>query len=144
MRRLLERLPRLRLRRPNPAAFPRRNRRSRGGSQIMLGVLGITLLLVMVWEKASVDRLLVRLEHEKALHRDLETKVQALSMQADRLSTLSQVQDRATRELGMRRPSRDEIIRLDFQGPRDGDQHFAVGSLVPEANAEPGPVRDRR
>jgi len=90
--------------------------------------------LAVVWEQASVDHLLLKLERAKAERRDLESRVATLSVQADDLSSLVQVEERAVSELGMRRPATDEIVELQFPEP-PSSEHFALGPIVPEAAA---------
>lgn len=92
------------------------------------------LVLLVVWQQASVDRLGVRLEKEKDRARQLQSQVNALSLEANRLSSLGQVESRATRELGLVRPSTDQIVDLVFT-PGDHDGRPRFGSLVTEANA---------
>jgi len=121
-----------------------RTRRPRFGSTLLLWVGGFTLVILFVWEQASVDRILVRLEAAGQTHDDLQTKVSSLSLEANRLSSLVQVESRAREELGLRRPATDEIVQLDFEAPDLRDQHFALGTIVPDANAAVRPEDDLR
>lgn len=102
---------------------------------ILVWALVPVLVLLVVWQQSSVDRLSVRLEKEKQKTRQLETQVNALSLEATRLSSLGQVESRATRELGLVRPTPDQIVNLVFT-PSDNDtRHPRFGTLVTEANA---------
>jgi len=107
-----------------PAGIPR---------AVLAWALVPVLVLLVVWQQASVDRLSVRLEKEKNRTRQLESQVNALSLEASRLSSLGQVESRATRELGMVRPSTDQVVDLVFTPDHGGRPGF--GSLVTEANA---------
>jgi len=123
---------------PRPQGFSSTSRRvlnPRIHPAVIYGILALALLLAFVWEQASVDHLLMKLESAKAEKRDLETRVAALSVQADDLSSLVQVEERAARELGLRRPATDEIVELRFREPQAAE-HFALGGIVPEAAAQ--------
>lgn len=123
----------LRLRRSDRAN--RRSARVGVHPAAVYGLLAFVLLMAFVWEQASVDHLLIKLERAKAEKRDLESRVAALSVQADDLSSLVQVEERAVRELGMRRPTPAEIVELRFAEPPTGE-HFALGKIVPAADAQ--------
>lgn len=102
-------------------AFPRsprmgRDRRAPRGVSVLLVLLVPLLILLTVWQQASVDRLVVEVERERAVHRELESRVNTLRLEADRLSSLGQVEGRAIRELGMRRPATGDIVELHFEG----------------------------
>jgi cell division protein FtsL len=125
-------------------AWTRRPRRLRPGGALFLWAAGFALVMLFVWEQASVDRILMKLEAAREAHRDLQTKVSALSLEADRLSSLVEVETRARDELGLRRPATDEIVQLDFEAPELQDQHFALGRIVPDANAATMPGDDPR
>jgi len=125
-------------------ALARRPRRLRFGGALFLWAAGFALVMLFVWQQASVDRILMRLETARKTRNDLETKVSALSLEADRLSSLVQVETRAREELGLRRPSTDEIVQLDFEPPELQNQHFALGAIVPDANAATKPEDDPR
>jgi cell division protein FtsL len=112
----------------------RQNQRAGVHPVVAYGLLAFGLLLAFVWEQASVDHLLIRLERAKAERRNLESRVAALSVQADDLSSLVQVEERAVRELGLRRPATDEIVELQFAEP-PSNEHFALGKIVPDADA---------
>jgi cell division protein FtsB len=101
---------------------------------IALGIVGAALVILFVWQQASVDRLLVRIQEEKETLGDLRTEVDALSLEANRLSSLALVQDRAHAELGLVRPATDQIVELSFE-TTPTTQHFALRPLVSEAIA---------
>ena len=106
------------------------------------GLLAFVMLLTLLWEQNSVDHLLIRLERAKTERRDLESRVAALSVQVTDLSSMVQVEERAVRELGLRRPGLDEIVELEFPDAQTGE-HFALGRMVSEAEARPrGSRRD--
>jgi hypothetical protein len=92
--------------------------------------------MLLVWQHTSVDRLLVDLEAERDRNQELVSRVNALSLAANRLSSLGQVEARASRELGLRRPDRDQIVDLTFEGD-DRSNGFSFRPLVPEAIAGP-------
>ena len=106
----------------------------RPGSASLLLILAPVLVMLLVWQQASVDRLQLTLDGERDLRQGLQSRVNALSLEANRLSSLSQVQSRAERELGLVRPGTDQIVDLLF-APVKGEQRFALRSLVGEANA---------
>ena len=56
-------------------------------------------------------------------------------MEADQLSCLAQVEDRATRELGLIRPAPDQIVQLRFDRSAEESKRFILDPLVPEATA---------
>jgi hypothetical protein len=99
-----------------------------------LWVLAPLLVLLTVWQQASVDRLMLSLERERNLRRDLESQVNALRFEASQLSSLGQVEARAASELGMIRPATDQIVDLVFPAEKDAS-FLALGSLVGEAQA---------
>lgn len=94
------------------------------------------LVLLLVWQQASIGRLVVQLETEKDTQRDLESQVNALRLEANKLSSLGQVENRAERELGLLRPETDQIVDVVFSTSRD-DRVFGLRSLVTDANAGP-------
>jgi cell division protein FtsL len=130
--------------RKNLRVWTRCPRRPRFGTTLLLWAGGFALVILFVWEQASVDRILVRLETARQTHNDLQTKVSSLSLEANRLSSLVQVESRAREELGLRRPATDEIVQLDFEAPDLQNQHFALGTIVPDANAAVRPEDDPR
>ena len=106
----------------------------RPGSATLLLILAPVLVMLLVWQQASVDRLQLALDSEQNVRQDLQSRVNALSLEANRLSSMGQVGSRAERELGMLRPDTDQIVNLLF-APVKGEQRFALRSLVGEANA---------
>ena len=112
-----------------------RGRRFRPDSTMMLWGVGIALILLFVWEQSTVDRLIMKLERAEDHRRDLDSEVNALMMEADQLSSLAQVERRATDELGLIRPDPDQIVRLEFEESREASPHFSLDPLVPEAVA---------
>jgi len=94
------------------------------------------LVLLLVWQQASIGQLMVRLETEKDTQRDLESQVNALRLEANKLSSLGQVENRAERELGLTRPETDQIVDVVFSTSRD-ERAFGLRSLVTDANAAP-------
>jgi cell division protein FtsL len=94
------------------------------------------LVLLLVWQQASIGRLAARLEDEKNTQRDLESQVNALRLEANKLSSLGQVENRAERELGLTRPETDQIVNVVFSTSRD-ERTFGLRSLVTDANAAP-------
>lgn len=101
------------------------------------------LVLLLVWQQASIDRLVVQLEAENDTHQELESQVNALRLEANRLSSLGQVEDRAERELGLIRPETDQIVNVVFASATD-DRIFRLRSLVPDATANPPGERRTR
>ncbi len=111
---------------------------------LMLWGAGLVLAFLFVWEQASVDRLVMRLEKAEAQRLALESEVNALAMEADQLSSLGQVESRAHRELGLIRPATDQIVQLRFEESMEESPRFGLDPLVPEATAgtrEEGPRR---
>lgn len=100
----------------------------------MLWAVVPVLVILVVWQQASVDRLVVNLDTERETHRELESQVNALRLEASRLSSLRQVENRAERELGLERPDTRQIVDLVFEDA-DGGPRFALGSWVGEAVA---------
>lgn len=98
-----------------------------------LWILVPLMIILVVWQQTSVDRLVVQLEKEKVLHRDLESRVHALRLEANRLSSLEQVEERAQAELGLRRPRTEDIVDLVFGNENLSDPRFR--SLVGTATA---------
>jgi cell division protein FtsL len=86
----------------------------------------VTPLLVMlvVWQQASVERMVVSLERARAERTKLESQVDALRLEADRLSSLGQVESRAEHELGMVRPGTEQIVDLVFPGQNEQSPGF--------------------
>jgi hypothetical protein len=101
---------------------------------VALWVLAPLLVLLTVWQQASVDRLMLGLERERHVRRDLESQVNALRFEASQLSSLGQVEARAAEELGLLRPATDQIVDLVFPEAKDGS-FLALGSLVGDAQA---------
>jgi hypothetical protein len=99
------------------------------------GLVALGLLLAFVWEGSSVDHLNIQLERAKADKHQIETRLAELSVMADDLSSLVQVEKRATRELGLRRPDTDGIVEVLFPDVRPGPR-FDLGRIVPDANAQ--------
>jgi cell division protein FtsL len=130
-------MPRLRF------ASPRtRRRRSHRPALLALWLLAPFLIVLTVWQQASVDRMVQALDKERDARRALEGQVNALRFEASQLSSLGQVEERASRELGLRRPDTDQIVDLVFPD-REPESFLALGSLVGEADAAPreGPSR---
>ena len=100
----------------------------------MVWALVPVLVILVVWQQASVDRLVVSLDEERETHRELESQVNALRLEASRLSSLRQVEARAERELGLERPDTRQIVDLVFEDSGDGPR-FALASWVGEAVA---------
>ena len=94
------------------------------------------LVLLLVWQQASIDQLVVQLEAERDTQRELDSQVNALRLEANRLSSLGQVEARAERELGLLRPGTDQIVDLVFSISRE-ERVFGFRSLVDEATAGP-------
>jgi cell division protein FtsL len=94
------------------------------------------LVLLLVWQQASIGRLVGQLETEKHTQRDLESQVNALRLEANKLSSLGQVETRAERELGLTRPETDQIVNVVFSTSRE-DRAFGFRTLVPDATASP-------
>jgi cell division protein FtsL len=92
-------------------------------------------VLLFVWQLASLDRLVVDLERERDRHRDLESQVNALRLEANRLSSLGEVETRASRDLGLLRPDTDQIVDLVFENDDDPPVRLAFRPLVGEARA---------
>ena len=88
--------------------------------------------MLVVWEQATVERMVMRLEHARDEGTKLESEVNALRLEADRLSSLGQVEDRAEHELGMIRPGTEQIVDLVFPGQ---DQSSPGFPWVREASA---------
>jgi hypothetical protein len=93
------------------------------------------LILLTVWQQASVDRIVVALERNRDARTQLESQVNALRLEADRLSSLGQVEARAAEELGLVRPGTDQIVDLVFPGSEERDGLFHLKPLVGEALA---------
>lgn len=98
-------------------------------------VAAFLLVILVVWEQASVDRLLIRLQQARAERRELQSEVNALAMEADQLSSLAQVKPRAAKELGLRRPSTDQIVSLRFETVEESSPQFALNPLARDAEA---------
>jgi len=99
--------------------------------------------MLLVWQHTSVDRLVVNLEEERDRHQELVSRVNALSLAANRLSRMGQVASRAGHELGLRRPDPEEIVDLRFDGESE-HRSFPFRPLVPEATASPRWTGDPR
>lgn len=106
---------------------------ARRPSTRVLWALVPLLILLVVWQQTSVDRLVVRLDTAKDTHRSLESQVGALALEANRLSSLEQVEDRARDELGLVRPGTDNIVDLVFGEEDLGDVHLGtlMGAVSP-------------
>jgi cell division protein FtsL len=113
-----------------------RRRRSRRAAVIALWMLAPLLIVLTVWQQASVDRMVLALDKEKDARRALDGQVNALRFEASQLSSLGQVEERASRELGLRRPETDQIVDLVFPD-REPGTFLALGSLVGDADAAP-------
>ena len=85
----------------------------------LLWVATPLLVMLVVWQQASVEHLVVHLEGAKDDRTKLESEVNALRLEADRLSSLGQVETRAERELGMIRPETQQLVDLVFPGQED-------------------------
>jgi cell division protein FtsL len=124
-------------------AFPRSPRMGRDalplrGVSVFLALLLPLLILLTVWQQASVDRLVVEVERERTLHRQLDGRVNTLRLEADRLSSLTQVESRAIEELGMHRPATGEIVELRFAGdPSRGSFGFVAEAQAASAPRTP-------
>lgn len=105
--------------------------------QILFWTLVPLLVLLTVWQQASVDRLVVALERDRDARTQLESQVNALRLEADRLSSLGQVEARAGKELGLVRPGTEQIVDLVFPGSEGRDGLFHLKPLVGEALAGP-------
>jgi len=110
------------------------------GLSLFLVLLLPLLILLTVWQQASVDRLVVEVEHERVLHRELDSRVNTLRLEADRLSSLAQVEARAMEELGMRRPATGDIVELRFAGD---DSRRSIGFVSQAQAATRGTERPR-
>ena len=128
--------------------FPGRSRGSRP-RRVAWGALALwigapALVLLTVWQQASVDRLVVSLERERDVRTQLESQVNALRVEADRLSSLGQVEARAIRELGMERPTTEQIVDLVFPELETHDGRFHLAPLIGDAMAAaPAAGKDR-
>lgn len=114
--------------------FPRPlTRFSRRRSTAILWGLVPLLILLVVWQQTSVDRLVVRLDTARDSQRSLESQVNALALEANRLSSLEQVEDRARDELGLVRPGTENIVDLVFGNEGPGDYRFGtlLGAVSP-------------
>ena len=90
----------------------------------LLWVATPLLVMLVVWQQASVEHLVVNLEQAKDERTKLESEVNALRLEADRLSSLGQVETRAERELGMVRPETQQLVDLVFQGQEPSGSGF--------------------
>jgi hypothetical protein len=115
---------------------PRIPRLPRLGFTAGIWVTVPVLVLLLVWQQASIGRLVVHLETEKDIQLDLESQVNALRFEANKLSSLGQVENRAERELGLLRPETHQIIDVIFSTARE-ERIFGFRSLVTDANAAP-------
>jgi cell division protein FtsL len=106
---------------------------SRRPPTAVLWALVPLLILLVVWQQTSVDRLVVRLDTAKHTERSLESQVNALALEANRLSSLEQVEDRARDELGLVRPGTENIVDLVFGDEDLGDVHLGtlMGAVSP-------------
>ena len=90
----------------------------------LLWVATPLLVMLVVWQQASVEHLVVHLERSKDERTKLESEVNALRLEADRLSSLGQVETRAERELGMIRPETQQLVDLIFPGQENASPGF--------------------
>ena len=90
----------------------------------LLWVATPLLVMLVVWQQASVEHLVVHLERAKDERTKLESEVNALRLEADRLSSLGQVETRAERELGMIRPETQQLVDLVFPGQENASPGF--------------------
>jgi cell division protein FtsL len=109
--------------------------RTRVPGSWLLWALAPVLVLLFVWQLASLDRLVVDLERERDMHQGLESQVNALRLEANRLSSLGEVETRASRDLGLLRPDTDQIVDLVFENDDDPPVRLAFQPLVGEARA---------
>lgn len=115
--------------------YPHRADRSRGRMLLWVWAVVALVVLLFVWQRASVDRLAMQLERERGAHEKLAHEVNALLLEADRLSNLDQIQRRAQAELGLRPPATADIVDLRFSGEPHGHPGFVGDALAapPEA-----------
>jgi cell division protein FtsL len=99
------------------------------------------LVMLVIWEQASVERMVMRLEKARDERTKLESEVNALRLEADRLSSLGQVEQRAGHELGMIRPGTEQIVDLVFPGQQESSPGFP---WVREASAGTREDKDTR
>jgi|GEM_PF-1387002 len=97
-------------------SWQRQSSRPRFSTSMFLWVATPLLVMLVVWEQASVERMMMRLERSRDDRTKLESEVNALRLEADRLSSLGQVETRAEHELGMVRPGTEQIVDLVFPG----------------------------
>ena len=108
---------------------------------MVLWVATPLLVMLVIWEQASVERMMMRLERGRDERTKLESEVNALRLEADRLSSLGQVEQRAGRELGMIRPGTEQIVDLVFPGQDESSPGFP---WVREASAGTREDKDAR
>ena len=121
---------------PRPAGTgSARHHRPRPSGAVLLWLLVPVLTMLVVWQQASMDRLVRRLEQARDTNRNLEGQVNALGLEANRLSSLEQVETRAERELGLRRPGTEQIVNMVFDSDAEDPGSFALGSMMGDATA---------
>ena len=121
--------------------WKRKSPRPRFNTTLFLWAATPLLVMLVIWEQASVDRIVMRLERTKDDRTKLESEVNALRLEADRLSSLGQVERRAERELGMVRPGTEQIVDLVFPGQDASSPGFP---WVREASAGTREDKDAR
>jgi cell division protein FtsL len=122
-------------------SWPRQSSRPRFSTPMFLWVATPLLVMLVIWEQASVERMVMRLEHSRDEGTKLESEVNALRLEADRLSSLGQVEQRAEHELGMIRPGTEQIVDLVFPGQDASSPGFP---WVREASAGTREDKDAR
>ena len=108
---------------------------------MVLWVATPLLVMLVIWEQASVERMVMRLEKARDEGTKLESQVNALRLEADRLSSLGQVEKRAEHDLGMVRPGTEQIVDLVFPGQEESSPGFP---WVREASAATREDKDTR
>lgn len=98
--------------------------RPRITTSMVLWVATPLLVMLVIWEQASVERTMMGLERARDERTKLESQVNALRLEADRLSSLGQVEQRAERDLGMIRPGTEQIVDLVFPGQDESSPGF--------------------
>jgi len=98
--------------------------RPRITTPMVLWVTTPFLVMLVIWEQASVERTMMGLERARDERTKLESQVNALRLEADRLSSLGQVEQRAERDLGMIRPGTEQIVDLVFPGQDESGPGF--------------------
>jgi len=122
-------------------AWKRQSSRPRITTPMVLWVATPLLVMLVIWEQASVERMVMRLEKARDEGTKLESQVNALRLEADRLSSLGQVEKRAEHDLGMVRPGTEQIVDLVFPGQEESSPGFP---WVREASAATREDKDTR